>query len=240
MKILNKHYQLFFLIAVAGIPFFTSCKKIVGGGPVVMETRNVSNFKQIKSDFSGDIIITQGNTFEVKIEGPQNVINTVQTNVKGDVLNIKIKNAVVVKGANKLKVYITAPEITAMSINGSGSISGGDFTGNMSLMINGSGNINLAGVTGGSLHANISGSGYIQVDDGAVTDETVNIDGSGDVKIANVQSHNSDVHVSGSGNTNVYVTDFLKVRINSSGDVYYRGEPTIDVDISGSGKLKPM
>ena len=38
-------------------------------------------------------------------------------------------------------------------------------------------------------------------------------------------------------NLEVFVTEYLKVRIEGSGSVYYRGNPELDVFIDGSGDV---
>jgi len=43
--------------------------------------------------------------------------------------------------------------------------------------------------------------------------------------------------VSGSGTARVDVAQKLKARVSGSGDVYYEGDPVVDGDVSGSGKI---
>jgi phage-related protein len=70
-----------------------------------------------------------------------------------------------------------------------------------------------------------------------VEEADIHISGSGDVRNFGLQATKAKVKVSGSGNTEITVSNFLDVRINGSGDVYYKGNPSVNADISGSGKV---
>jgi hypothetical protein len=86
----------------------------------------------------------------------------------------------------------------------------------------------------------ISGSGNIHLFGKQNAGELkVFISGSGNVKAIEFPSDNVDVKISGSGNCWVNATvKKLFVRLAGSGNVIYRGNPSIDSSVAGSGKVK--
>lgn len=120
--------------------------------------------------------------------------------------------------------------------------------------INGSGNAKLNG-NGQSLSANIDGSGDFRIvtelakssfringsgdvfTSGRSTSNIIHIDGSGDFYGFNLETETTSAYIDGSGNTEVWATENLFVKINGSGDVIYRGWPSINLNGSGSGNL---
>lgn len=230
---------VFSLLAIAVLP---SCHKVSGSGPVVTETRNISGFSEIRSEFSGEIYITPGNSYSVTIDAQQNIIDVIETVLNDGILTLRVKSNTVIRPDSRVIVRITTPHITGLHVNGSGNMTVTDNLGtsDLYLKVSGSGNIYLPGLTCSSVYANISGSGEIDINNGEVATEEIDISGSGSMDFSNLLAASSDIEIAGSGDARVYVSNKLKVRISGSGTVYYRGTPSIDVSISGSGKLKPM
>lgn len=217
-----------------------SCRKVSGSGPVVTENRAVSDFKEIKSDISGEVYVTAGPVYKVSIEAQQNVIDVIETVLNDDRLTIRLKNNTSVRAEDKIVVRITSPNIRGLIVSGSGNISANEpvTTSDLYMNVSGSGDIYLNKLTAVTLDANISGSGRIDIAGGELNDQSLEISGSGDMDFLNLLSKDADVRISGSGSARVKATDHLKVRITGSGDVYYTGNPAVDVQITGSGSMK--
>ena len=57
--------KLFLLLTIALLAVTQqSCRKVSGRGPVVTENRNIADFKEIKSDISGEVYISPGATYK--------------------------------------------------------------------------------------------------------------------------------------------------------------------------------
>jgi hypothetical protein len=230
----------FLVAAVICTLLFASCRKVSGSGPIVTETRDISGFVEIKSEFSGDIFVTQGPTYRVAIESQQNIIDVVETVLSNKTLTLRLKHHTSVRPKERIKVHITVPEIEALVVSGSGNIEMmshlvSDY---LHLKIKGSGSINLNDVRATEVDAEISGSGEINIAGGEIHSEKIDISGSGDVYAENLKASKADIKIAGSGDARVFVTDRLKVRISGSGSVYYKGSPDVDINISGSGSVK--
>ena len=73
--------------------------------------------------------------------------------------------------------------------------------------------------------------------DFSVEDLTIRNSASGDFLGFNVSADNCIVKVLGSGNCELTVGDALDVTIGGSGDVLFKGNPSISQEINGSGDL---
>jgi len=230
---------LFTLLLVA----FSSCEKVIGTGPVVTETRDLSNFTGVSSSFDGKVDIQIGTGFSVELVAQQNILDILRTEVNNGVLSIFYKNNVNVRSRDDVRVRITMPLVDYLKISGSGNM---DLVGNQSsntldLQISGSGNISLQQANvNSSLDAWISGSGNINIYGGQAAHTELHISGSGDMDLLGLTTQTADTRISGSGSMRVKVVQNLKAQISGSGSVRYSGSPLISTQISGSGKVQPI
>lgn len=212
---------------------FFNCER--GEGDPVTESFPVDDFDGIELDIAADVYITQGDNFSIEAQGQPNILNELELDVDGDVLDIDFDDCV--REYDDLMFWITMPEVDFLSICGSGKIFSENFitTNDLVLEISGSGDMDL-GLSADDIELKISGSGKILLE-GEANDLEAKVSGSGDVRAFDLISQKVDCHISGSGDMEVHAFDELDVRISGSGDVYYKGSPDIDESISGSGDL---
>lgn len=143
-----------------------------------------------------------------------------------------------------------------VNINGSGDLEADIEVKNLELKINGSGDSEISGVMG-VFEIHVSGSGDINADnlkleqcyvrnsgsgdislEGKTNTLTVNQNGSGDLNAYNLVAVDATVANSGSSDISLNIVESLKVTLNGSGDVVYRGNPkNVDVRTNGSGEV---
>lgn len=59
--------------------------------------------------------------------------------------------------------------------------------------------------------------------------------------IANtLESAKADVRLNSNGNGTIWMHDHLKAVLNSSGNLRYRGDPTVDVTTNSSGEVRKI
>lgn len=210
------------LILCAGI-LISSCSKdrITGNGPVVTETRSISNFNEVSVSGSTDVFITYGNNFKVEVKGHSNLLPYFESRLVGNTLYLGYGSDVNVHNDNT-EVYITMPLIKSLTTEGSG-------------------DINTTGVFNNTTEfkARVSGSGSIRFSQAQAQSFNSRIEGSGHILAFGLEVADADITTAGSGNTEIKATNTLKVKITGSGSVYYRGTPTVTADITGSGVVRP-
>jgi hypothetical protein len=229
------------MVGLLSLSVFTACDDhymgIRGSGPTVEEHRTVQDYNEISLSIPARVYLQQGPTEEIRIIAQENVLENIETYVRNG--NLKIKFDRNVRRHEPITIYLTTPEITSLSISGSGDVIGENTieTESLSVHISGSGEADLEVITD-ELRTDISGSGKVYYT-GEAGEQNIHISGSGDVHAFDLLSNSAEVHVSGSGNSMLWVTDHLDVRVSGSGDVEYKGNPHITSRISGSGKVRP-
>lgn len=197
-----------------------SCAKerLTGSGPVVTEDRAVTNFTKVTTSGAANVYIQQGAAFSVEVKGYGNLLPHFETVVRNQTLEVGYKNVQSIKNDN-IEVFVTMPALEGARINGSADVEAtGDFTSNR-------------------MDFFISGSGNIAVESGTAQNLFTDISGSGNIRLFGVTANKAEVSMSGSGTTEVNAVTELKATINGSGTVFYKGSPTIETSVSGSGKL---
>ena len=198
---------------------------------------DIKDFKGITLGNSAQVFLSPGDRIEVRVEGQENIIANLTTDVSGGVWRIGFKKPV--SHAETLRIYITMDQLLMAKISGSGNISGqGLFKGgrDLELGVSGSGNIHLD-VEADDIEATISGSGNIRVS-GKASGLNLGISGSGNMDFRDLKADEASVRISGSGGMKMNVTELLEARISGSGDVRYTGRPRVNTSISGSGRVR--
>ena len=237
----NQSFFVFALLCL--LSSATACNKILdcedGDGAIVTEELSLDDFNSISLSTSIDIVLQQGESQKVEVTGYANLIDEIETDVKGKEWCIKMEDRCY-EDLEDMLITITLPDIENVSITGSGDIefTGGIAVDKLDLEITGSGDIDCdCTLDSDDLSIEITGSGDVSLN-GVTKNQDIEITGSGEVTNFDLISDECDVKISGSGSSEVFVNDHLEVKITGSGTVYYKGSPTISSEITGSGKLK--
>lgn len=206
-----------------------------GDGPIITEEIFLSDFDGINVRGSMDVFLKQGPEQEVIVEGKENIIDELERDVNGGIWDIDFDGCV--RDVDEFNIYITIPDLRRIRIDGSGDVVSENLfvIEDLAIDIEGSGDIDLA-LEADDIHTFIDGSGDIRLE-GLADEVKYRIEGSGDVEAFGLECQVADINVSGSGDLEVFVTEYLKVRIEGSGSVYYRGNPELDISIDGSGEV---
>ena len=219
----------------------SSCNVKTGSGNIISETRRVGKFEGIRSSGSIDMEVKNGPNFLVEIEGDDNILPFVISEVKGDIINVHYKSGTSYRNVH-VKAFITSPAINKMIVSGSGNIISKNMLKDddqIELKISGSGNI-TASVDAPRMEADISGSGQINLK-GRTKKFEGSVTGSGDLKCRELLAEHSNVKITGSGTAHVFASSRLKATTTGSGNIFYSGNPTFqEIKKTGSGSITPQ
>ena len=215
-------------------------KKVKGNGNMKTETRQTGDYDQIKCGGSMDFILVAGEEGKITIEGEENLLEYIVTEVKGDKLVVKVENGVSLKPSWNKTIKITIPfrDISAVSLAGSGDLWNEDkiTASNLDVSLAGSGDIVL-NIEATSVEGSVAGSGDLTLK-GKTNDLEAKVAGSGDFHGFGLDANNTVVSVAGSGDAEVVSNKTLKARVAGSGDISYKGDPDKeDTKVSGSGSI---
>jgi hypothetical protein len=208
------------------------------------QTRNVEPFTEISLRISANVHLEQGNKPNLEIVAKASTLEQIITEVKEGKLIIRFPTKNLFHNdfrPGEITIYITTPEVNALSVVGSGNIVADDQikTKIMDLDLSGSGNINLSELSAERVKTVISGSGNVVLaGKQTAQDLSVAISGSGNFKGMDYSSKDVSIKISGSGNAFVEAQDNLYIRLIGSGNVTYKGKPAVDQSTTGSGSVK--
>ncbi|PLX22761.1 MAG: hypothetical protein C0597_01840 [Marinilabiliales bacterium] len=102
-----------FLINIASASNFIEDKK---------EKRKVGEFTEIGLSIPADLYLTQGSTNEVIIEADEDLLEKIETEIRGSSLEIRFEKWYNYRGVGKINVYVTVKDINKLVVSGSGDI----------------------------------------------------------------------------------------------------------------------
>ena len=191
---------------------------LVGEGPIIMQSRTLlDSIQRIHSYVLADIHITQGPQEDLVIEGQENIINQIDSEIVNGILIFQMEGCVDITEA--VQIYVTTPEIEALTQEGIGNF----------LVVN---DFELT-----ELRVTFNGLGDIELRGTVDSLEIDHKDGIGNVLAFDLVSKFCEITLAGVGDVEVFVDEELNVTLTGVGNVYYKGNPTITSNISGLGAL---
>ena len=190
-------------------------------GKRVTETVSVKPFEKISVAGSFDVHYVQGETTSVKVEGPVKYLRQTVVANDGQTLRIKTKRGVW-RSMEDVNVYITSPDLTHVSMAGSGEFDAEGMvdTDNLTLELAGSGEIDFKQLVCDNLNIQVAGSGDVDVESVDVNKADMQIAGSGDIKVHFVRA------------------DFVSAQVAGSGDIKLSGKAKqVEKKVAGSGSV---
>ncbi|MCL7764715.1 DUF2807 domain-containing protein [Polaribacter sp. Z014] len=224
-KIILTSLILTITFAVNAQSWFGNSSRVKGNGNVVTITRTTSNFNGISAGGSFDVILVKGKEGEITIQGEENIIPLIETEVSDDILKIKYKNNTNISTTKRVVVTVSYEQIESVALGGSGNISSASLikANHFKVSIGGSGSITIK-VDADSVNASVGGSGNINIE-GKSNELTCSIAGSGSIKAYGLQTNEVYANVAGSGSIKTTVKSKIKAKLVGSGSVYYKGNP---------------
>lgn len=206
--------------------------------PAAAETREVpvTGFTAVSNETAPDVLVRVGGPASVRVEGDRETIDALRIAVEGDALTIKSRPGFRwPRRAGRTIVYVTAPRLASATVEGSGNVrvdrvTGGSFSGSA----HGSGNLMVDDLRTDSAALSSHGSGNVAAA-GAVGRLQAFTSGSGNVDVSRLQARTGTVRTTGSGNIEAAVSDLAEVVASGSGRATVTGAKTCRVRSTGSG-----
>ena len=228
------------LLAILILTSSNAQKRIKGNGNVVTIERTTNDYDGISVGGFYHVELVDGNEGKITLTGEDNILDYIETEVKGGILVIKAKNNKNLIPSRGEGVFITIPFESINSVKGSGS---GKIIGKKTIETNsfkvgtsGSRHVEL-NVKSSSVSVSTSGSSKIQIS-GTADKLEVKSSGSSNVGTYELEVDKATLTLSGSSDARIAVEESINARISGSGHVRYRGNPQkINTKTSGSGKI---
>lgn len=208
------------------------------------DDRDVKNFNGVALAGPISVVVTLGNTESCRLEGDAEAIASIVTEVKGNVLIIRPENSITSWArkyeGKKITAYITARELSNLTVSGSGSmvVNGKVTTGSLTNTVSGSGSLKVAADVD-EYSSVVSGSGSLDIS-GSADHAKIVLSSSGSFSGKNFEVNTLNSTISGSGTINIKAEENIKAFITGSGSVNYSGNAAVQKTVIGSGRVRKI
>ena len=217
MMQLRASLTLALALAVVGCGSSDQC--VGGTGPIVSQTLDLSSVTGFDFQAAGQVTAVPGATQQVMVRAQQNVIDRLNRDVINGIWEIGFTQCV--QNVSELRVELTLPALESVELSGAGTVNAQTESPTLDTFLSGAGTITLSGeTTTQRVELSPMGSGVIEAFD-LVTAETT-------VLLAR----------DAAGTINVLANELLTVDLEGAGTVFYKGDPQLDVRISGQGTVE--
>lgn len=214
------------------LSLLSSCVGVKGNGQVETEVRNVENFTKIDVSGAVNVFIKQGDAAELTIKADENLMEFIETSVRGGKLSISTKKNLY--NYKKLDVYLTVQKLEEVDVSGACDIKGtGTFSSKYcKIEASGASDITL-NLDCDAVQVDLSGASDVNLS-GAAEVLEIDVSGSSDVNAYKLVSKRCKVNASGASGVKVTVDKKLTASASGASSISYRGNPK-DVNQSTSG-----
>ncbi len=189
---------------------------VTGSGVRKVEKRELSSFTSISTDgaFEIDVVCQQAQTLE--IEGDDNLLPMVSTDVSNGVL--RINNVGSYSTRTPMKIKISVPNIEGISANGAGTIE-------------------VSRLKNDKFDIDSNGAPTIRVS-GETKELEIDANGAGKVDAHKLRASRAEVDSKGVAKVEVFASDVLNVTVSGPSQVIYDGDPEVNQTVNGPGSVK--
>ena len=226
-------------LSVISSLIFTGCNSvdcISGSGKKISKTRDVEPFTNIETAGSFKLILKQGPS-ELRIVADDNIMDEIETRVKGNTLSIDTKGDLCNPGP--ITIYLSSQGYEgvdasgAVEIESDGLLQLKDFE----MDLSGSARVNL-NMNAANVKTTSSGASEIFFK-GQASSHDLELSGSSTVNALDFVVGKYNIESSGASESKINVLNELHVNSSGSSDVEYRGNPsTVKNDNSGASDLR--
>ena len=207
--------SLLALLAVSSC-HFDNFHKTTGSGTMKLEKRNVPAFTAVNISGAYDVEIVVQKEQSLEIEGDDNLLPLIRTEVKNGVLEINNEKSFNTK--HTLRVRISIPQLEGISSSGA------------SEMV-------VSNVKSDEFKIDTSGAGSLKVA-GETKRLALEMSGAGDVDAKELRAEKVTVNSSGAAGAEVFASQDLRVDASGAGHIDYYGNPkNVSEDVSGAASI---
>jgi citrate lyase gamma subunit len=209
-------------------------RTVYGNNHVIKKEREAGKFTGLRVSSGIDVYLKQSDNESIEVEADENLHEYILTEIRDGVLHVYTE--VNIRKAEMKRVYVSMKEISSLKTSSAGDIIGETpiKTEKLELSASSAGDIKLE-VNVKELKASISSSGDITLS-GEADILNANLSSAGDLNAYGLEVREADVSASSAGDADINVSERLRARSSSAGDVNYRGNPKyVDAHSSSAG-----
>lgn len=221
-----------FIIGLLSALLMTSCvfegasfNQVRGNGNVQTENFNISqDFDGVSAGNGWDVYLEKGSEYSVVVEADENIIDLADIYVKGNTLKIYCEHNI--SRASSKKVFVTyVDNLTSIrASSGADIITKEILKGeDLSLNVSSGGSIKTEAIVR-NINTDVSSGGSIRIA-GSSEQLDADVSSGGTINARELKAKYANASASSGGNIDLRVTDKLRARASSGGDIDYWGNP---------------
>ena len=209
-----------------------------GSGNVVTEDRPVSGFHGVDVRNQGNLVISFGPEVKLVIEAEDNLQEHLAVEVRNGILQFDtVPPGTSIRNTDPIVYQLTVTSLDSLSASSAGSITTPAMeVDTLTVFISSAGSVHIESLIAHALKADLSSAGNLRILSGAVIDQHVSVSSAGRYDADGMSSEWAMVNLSSAGAATVLVNERLEADISSVGNLYYRGDPELDIHTSSMGK----
>jgi hypothetical protein len=200
----------------AGCHFAGNIAGVAGSGVRKTEKRDLKPFTSISTDGAFDIEVVCQQPQSLEIQGDDNLLPMVSTEVSNGVLRINNVGSYSTREPMKIKIAVA-------NIDG--------------LTANGAGTIEVSRIKNNKFEIDSNGAPTITVS-GETKELTIDANGAGKVDAHKLRASRAEVESKGVAKVEVFASDVLNVTVSGPSQVIYDGDPEVNQTVNGPGSVK--
>lgn len=206
------------LLLIVMMAFAAGCHHagLKGSGNRQKQKRDVAAFTSISTDGAFQIEVNSQKTLSLEIEGDDNILPVISTDVSGSVLHIK--NTRSYSASEPIVLTITIPNLEGVSINGAGSVE-------------------VKGLKNEKFEIDVNGAPTILAS-GETNLLDINTNGAGKIDTHKLRALRAVVESNGISKVAVRALNELDVTVSGPSRVTYEGDPVVRKTVNGPGSVE--
>lgn len=189
---------------------------VAGSGMRKTEKRTLSPFTSIATEGAYDIEVVCQQPQSVEIEGDDNLLPLISTEVANGVLRIKSLRGYSTEETIKIKVSV--PNIDGLATSGAGTIE-------------------IVGISNDKFQIDSQGAPTIRAA-GETKRLDIDANGAGKIDTHKLRATRAFVESNGVSKVEVFVSDVLNVTVSGPSHVIYEGDPAVNKTVNGPGSVE--
>jgi len=189
---------------------------VAGSGKRQTEKRSVANFTSISTNGAFEIEVVQGTPQSLEIEGDDNILSLITTEVSNNVLFIKNSRSYSTRVPVAIK--ISAPTLEGVSASGAG-------------------RIDVSGLKNEKFGLEVNGAPTVSVS-GETRVLEIETNGAANIDTHKLRADRAVVESMGVSNLEVYAANELDVTVSGPSSVIYHGDPHVKQTVNGPGSVR--
>jgi hypothetical protein len=212
---MKKIVMLILLVSLAAACHHSLLNQVRGSGNRQKQNRTVEPFTSISTEGAFEIEVVSQKSLGLEIEGDDNILPLISTDVSRNVLHIKNVSSYSV--SKPIVLRISVPNLEGISASGAGSFE-------------------IKGLKNDKFEIDVNGAPDIKVS-GETKLVDIKTNGAGKIDTQRLRAAHAVVDSNGVSKVAVQATDQLDVTVTGPSNVTYEGDPVVNKNINGPGSV---